>query len=88
MSTAIKQWYATLLVLPTRIGVETTGCDFAWCAKLSRSISYENLFDTEKQAIDAARTFRVDEITRLQEEVDSLDTRYDQLEDEEAGGAK
>lgn len=42
-----------------------------------------DLFTSEKDAISAARKYRIAEIDRLQAEVNALDERYDALEDEE-----
>lgn len=78
MSSAIKQsaprlWQASPHVMPYSV---------------ARSGFYEghigiDVFETEKEAINAARKFRINHIDRLQAEVNTLDERYDAIEDEE-----
>ena len=74
MSTELPRlWVASRHLMPYEVGafrlaVERLGVDH---------------FTAEKDAISLARKLRIEEIDRLQNEVDALDARYDAIENEE-----
>lgn len=89
MSQAIKEsevekWWVKGFNMPIRTNVEPSfrGDGWTWGNSVGDVLTRE-LFDTEKLAIDHARKLRIDEIDRLQAEVNSLDERYDRIEDAE-----
>lgn len=90
MSTAIKQseverWWVKGFNLPRLTEVQPSAYD-AWAViSTVGHVPTRELFVTEKLAIDYARKLRIDEIDRLQAEVNSLDERYDAIEDAEIG---
>jgi hypothetical protein len=54
-----------------------------WVFELGRAVAAGELYSTELAAIVAARKLRIDEIQRLQQEVNALSDRLDQIETEE-----
>jgi hypothetical protein len=78
----VERFYVSLNAFPLRVRVELEGA-LAWCATLHKYVQGKQLFETEKEAIDKARSLRMAEIKRLETEVDELDRRYDALEDVE-----
>lgn len=89
MSQAIKEseverWWVKGFNMPRQVSVEPNDRGDGWVwAKSVGDVPTRELFDTEKLAIDVARKLRIDEMGRLQDEVNALDERYDDLEDAE-----
>lgn len=77
------QWWTTLSQMPMPVTVKPTTFHFGYCDALRRPLPYDELWITEKDAINAARKLRIDEMDRLQAEVNALDARYDAIEDAE-----
>lgn len=66
------EWFTGLHLMPVSLPSNRGEAN-----RVMHGVSYA----TEKDAINAARKLRIDEMSRLQKEVDLLDQRFDDLED-------
>jgi hypothetical protein len=76
----VSCWYATGSTMPTQVNILKTGVEFAWCERLRISIEYGDLFQTEREAIDAARKARSQRIDMLHRDIEKLDKRIAEIE--------
>lgn len=61
---------------------ESMSGDWFWVTGFA-AVPASQTFASEKESINAARKLRIDEMDRLQAEVNALDARYDAIEDAE-----
>src|SRR5687768_16711257 len=74
------RWYTRDGSIPVQISVSQQTADFFWSPERG-DVPNRCLFLTEKQAIDEARKYALAAEARWQETIDTLDKRYDAIED-------
>lgn len=76
----VNCWIANSYTRPMNINIEKAGVDFAWCPALRVTVSYADLFETEREALESARKQYATKLEETQREIDLIDTRIAEIE--------